>query len=263
MIRRLRVDDRQALITFLSDNRYRVIPLVRSIDRHGFRELYGHFSGEDLTGVFRFADSGAMQCVIADEQIFGKVDLFRLIRQKMPHVIRGPKESIMPLVGLLGKTLISHHPRDNHLMAYRGPAIVGLWPGDEGLINGDQLFFLEAEKAFERNFLSVNELMRLRERALETRDLLCLRDKGRIVAQGMIEHEALDFCLLGGIYVTPDYRGRGLGRMTTSELVAEVQRREKEPLLFVYGDNEPALGLYETLGFEILDTYTNLQTEMG
>lgn len=263
MIRRLRPDDRKALIAFLSDNRYRVIPLVRSIDRHGFRELYGHFSGDQLTGVFRFADSGAMQCVITDDRIFGKVDLFRLIRQKMPHVIRGPKESIMPLVDLLGKTLISHRPLDNHLMAYRGQPITGEWSGERQLVEGDQNFFLEAEKAFGRNFMSVNELMRQRKQELETRDLLCLRDQQRIVVQGMIEHEALDFCLLGGIYVTPDHRGRGLGRTTTRELVAEVQRREKEPLLFVYGDNEPALRLYETIGFEIINTYTNLQTEMG
>lgn len=262
MIRRLRPDDRDALIAFLSDNRYRVIPMVRSIDRHGFRELYGHFSEEGLTGLFRFADSGAMQCVITDDRIFGKVDLFRLIRQKMPRVIRGPKASIVPIVDLLGKTLASHRPMDNHLMAYRGRPLERNVLGEERLTDGDQKFFLEAEKAFDRNFLSVNDLMRLRQRGLETKDLFCLRDAGQIVAQGMIEHEALDFCLLGGIYVANKHRGRGLGQTTTRELVAEVQRREKEPLLFVYEDNEPALRLYRKLGFEIIDTYTNLHTEM-
>lgn len=53
------------------------------------------------------------------------------------------------------------------------------------------------------------------------------------------------------VAVAPDRRRRGVGRMLVEGLLAHAaQQRLREVLLDVRADNEPAVALYESLGFE-------------
>lgn len=56
------------------------------------------------------------------------------------------------------------------------------------------------------------------------------------------------------IAVVPNHRGKGLGRLLLRALLGEAQAREvAEVFLEVRADNEPALSLYQSEGFEPID----------
>ncbi len=55
--------------------------------------------------------------------------------------------------------------------------------------------------------------------------------------------------MLWGMYVRPDYRGTGVGRMLVEAIIDHARRRVELLQLFVISDNLPARRLYESLGF--------------
>jgi len=55
--------------------------------------------------------------------------------------------------------------------------------------------------------------------------------------------------MLWGMYVRPEYRGLGLGRMLVEAVVEHARERVELLQLFVVSDNLPARRLYESLGF--------------
>ncbi len=73
----------------------------------------------------------------------------------------------------------------------------------------------------------------------------------RVVAIGgycATEPEAYMIC---GVYVEPDYRGRGFGKAVSSILVEEAFKHTDIATLWVREDNYPAIHIYLELGFKI------------
>ncbi len=56
------------------------------------------------------------------------------------------------------------------------------------------------------------------------------------------------------VYVRPDHRGTGLSGALVDHLVANVPEGVKQIHLGVWSENEPAIRLYQKLGFEIYGT---------
>lgn len=53
------------------------------------------------------------------------------------------------------------------------------------------------------------------------------------------------------IYLHEDYRGKGLGKTILSKVIEECPKFEIDTLLgFIFGHNEPSLGLFTSFGFE-------------
>ncbi|GIP58481.1 GNAT family N-acetyltransferase [Paenibacillus woosongensis] len=67
--------------------------------------------------------------------------------------------------------------------------------------------------------------------------------------------------MIWGVYVVPDYRGRGIAK----ELLQEVLRRgkDKQINLSVVTANKVAVGLYKILGFERYGTEKNALEYIG
>ncbi len=81
----------------------------------------------------------------------------------------------------------------------------------------------------------------------------CLRDvNGAMCAFGQF-YDRNGYMNLARLVVAPGYRSRGLGKELIEGLmpVAADSLALDEFSLFVYRDNEPALRLYQSLGFEI------------
>ncbi|HAP43199.1 MAG: hypothetical protein A2087_08750 [Spirochaetes bacterium GWD1_61_31] len=60
---------------------------------------------------------------------------------------------------------------------------------------------------------------------------------------------------IGGVYVAPTWRGRGVARAMMSLMLAELGRRGRLASLFVKRRNQVAIGLYESLGFRKVADY--------
>jgi L-amino acid N-acyltransferase YncA len=63
---------------------------------------------------------------------------------------------------------------------------------------------------------------------------------------------AYRFCLEDSIYLAPDARGQGVGRLLLAELIAACETRGARQMLAVIGDSENAasIGVHRACGFE-------------
>lgn len=87
---------------------------------------------------------------------------------------------------------------------------------------------------------------------LETGVFYGLRQAARLVAMAgtHVVSEAMDVAAVGNVFTHPDYRGQGLGRAVSAAVTASLLRRGLRTIVLnVAMDNEPAVHLYQDLGF--------------
>ena len=84
--------------------------------------------------------------------------------------------------------------------------------------------------------------------AFESSVLVGLAAWHREEAEGL-EHQGF----VWGVFVEPEHRGRGLARRLMRRVIALARRARgiRELTLIAYADNDRALALYQSLGFEI------------
>ncbi len=123
--------------------------------------------------------------------------------------------------------------------------------------SSDMIALLRLQEAYEREEVLVH-LHRFDprvckagvKRSLEEEVMLCAQLDGRLVGKAQTNARGFAWDQLGGIYVEPLYRGRGLGRALVGELCAALGAQGRSLCLFVKKGNQAALGLYLSLGFE-------------
>jgi ribosomal protein S18 acetylase RimI-like enzyme len=83
--------------------------------------------------------------------------------------------------------------------------------------------------------------------------IACMGD--RIV--GKINTNASSFSRLqiGGVYVIPEYRSRGIGRRMTADFVGDLITQGRRLTLFVKKDNPAAQKIYRQVGFKTIGDY--------
>ena len=85
---------------------------------------------------------------------------------------------------------------------------------------------------------------------------LVAEDGGQVLGYAYANHfrprRAYRFCLEDSIYLHPDARGRGVGRVLLAELLARCEAAGARQMLAVIGDsaNAGSIGVHRTLGFE-------------
>lgn len=85
--------------------------------------------------------------------------------------------------------------------------------------------------------------------------LLFLRIDGKVVGMGGMYAEQLEklhhIANIVSIYISPEYRGKGMGKKLFHELLLEIGKiqRIKKIKLTVNADQAPAVALYESFGF--------------
>ncbi len=85
---------------------------------------------------------------------------------------------------------------------------------------------------------------------------LVAEDTGRVLGYAYANHfrprRAYRFCLEDSIYLAPEARGRGVGRLLLAELVARCEAAGARQMLAVIGDsaNAGSVGVHRALGFE-------------
>jgi predicted GNAT family acetyltransferase len=180
--------------------------------------------------------------------------------------LRGDAEALEAALANLG-----YHPaeqRDYDLMALEkapGEESSGAWPrGLElrkpGFVDLEELCPLQAGYEKEEVLplgtvlnpatcrLALNSILS-KEQSL----IACLDN--RIV--GKINTNAASFTRvqIGGVYVLPEYRGRGIGRRMTAVFAGELLARGRGVTLFVKKNNQAAQKIYRQIGFEDAGDY--------
>ena len=89
---------------------------------------------------------------------------------------------------------------------------------------------------------------RIRSRMERRRDFIARRE-GELAFKANVSAIAPIGGQIEGIYTTPSWRRRGLGRMGTAAMTAWVLERAERGVLLVNDDNTPARDLYESLGY--------------
>ncbi|WP_425258567.1 N-acetyltransferase family protein [Rubrivivax sp. RP6-9] len=85
---------------------------------------------------------------------------------------------------------------------------------------------------------------------------LVAEDAGQVLGYAYANHfrprRAYRFCLEDSIYLAPEARGRGVGRLLLAELVARCEAAGARQMLAVIGDadNAGSIGVHRALGFE-------------
>ena len=86
-------------------------------------------------------------------------------------------------------------------------------------------------------------------------------DEGRAIGCGGVCRFDGTRAELKRMYVVPEARGRGLGRLLLVELEAEARRLGYARIVLETGDRQPeALGLYASAGYERIPCYGNYAT---
>jgi ribosomal protein S18 acetylase RimI-like enzyme len=93
------------------------------------------------------------------------------------------------------------------------------------------------------------------ERIFRNEQMLVAEMDGRVV--GKINTNAVSFTRwqIGGVYVHPDYRGRGIARRMAGEFAAGLVSEGRGISLFVKKSNTAARNVYLSIGFEIAGDY--------
>jgi ribosomal protein S18 acetylase RimI-like enzyme len=81
------------------------------------------------------------------------------------------------------------------------------------------------------------------------------REPGVFVGKAGTNARAFTLDQIGGVYVLPELRGRGLGRALMETLLAFMGRDGRASSLFVKKTNAAALGLYRGLGYDTGDDF--------
>jgi len=93
------------------------------------------------------------------------------------------------------------------------------------------------------------------DRIFAKEQILVAELNGRLI--GKINTNASTFtrCQVGGVYVLPEYRGRGIARAMAGEFITDLVAQGKGISLFVKKSNPAARRVYQRIGFETLGDY--------
>lgn len=291
MIKRLDIRDIKEIIYYIYDNLDCSIYLLQGIiwnRNRGFvgirdgSKYYGYYKNSELKALLLFTASGTFFPVIEDADILKKLDFLKLIKENNPSVIKGDKKTLDGIWKVIQRVVSDYDLKKCTLMKY--DVLKGKTAGkSEKLslekniliqknsleiinnidINNSINFLLEVEKAFDRNPLSINKLKLKVNNKNEFDDYIFVGHDKDVVGQGLVEFEGPKVSLIGGIYTRPDFRGRGIGKVITAELISRISKREQDVYLTVLDENSVAINLYETIGFGKIEEYYLMNIKIG
>jgi ribosomal protein S18 acetylase RimI-like enzyme len=78
-----------------------------------------------------------------------------------------------------------------------------------------------------------------------------VKENGRLVAMAGERMKQDGLTEISGVCAHPDFQGRGLGRLLSTFMAHRILDRGEVPYLHAYATNAAAIGLYESIGFEL------------
>lgn len=228
-------------------------------------DYFGYFSEDKLSGVFVFSNNKILFADYIDESVLKKIDFFRAIKHFNPKIIKGNPTVVRSIREIISNITAEYTLEDYYIMTYEKDVIENshvLESISNKIVDASFEFLVEVEKSFGRNPKVINRLKEKIMNKIKKNEYVYLIEQGKIIGQGMIETIGSVYAIIGGIYITQEYRSRGYGEIITRLLIQEVLKRKKTPMLLVQKRNDIALNLYKKLGFKIKKEYSILELEL-
>lgn len=216
-------------------------------------DYYGFIKNEELLGVFVFSNSGILHMSYLDDEVLSKVDLLRAIKHYKPKVIKGSEENIQKLLKIIERSILEVKENSFEVMFYLGKKIEKIEKTDDLtnlILNNSNEFLVNLEKKFGRNPKLLNEIRAKNLEKYAKNEYFCYEDSGKIIAQGMLENIGDEYIIVGAIFTVGRYRKKGFATKILKNMVNEVLKRDKKPILLVNKKNENAINIYLNNGFE-------------
>lgn len=228
--------------------------------------LYISIEGDAVNGLAFFNQKGVLFISYETEDMFKKVDFLKTIHREQPRQVRGQKQQVERLFYFLQRILkdFSFHeslvmvkegalssqlqPDNHHQSAqYPLPSLVDAHTVD-WLVNAK--FLLAVEQHFRAHTITINNLRHKIHQRQAFEFYRVLLDGDKAIAQVIGEFATDQMLVIGGVYVLPAYRKRGLGTLLCQEAIEQSKAMHKQPALYVAKQNIEAISLYKQLGFE-------------
>lgn len=275
MFGKLELSDLNGIKAYVQSYDEETVYLKKIVEEFESGESKGNFYGEMsdgcLKGLFYFSPKKVLAFHFCDPCVLGSLGVLKAIKLHKPQYIKGPLEQVEKLYQTVCRAIKEAKLTESSLMIFEGENIPkcrgnqyqlldGMAPSDENnqfLQNllQDLKFFIEVERHFGRPVKAINDILKDFKTMLKLKNYVLYLDDSNIIAQGIIEEEGETLSIIGGIYVSEKYRSKGLGCDITVLLTKRVTERNRRAALFVAKGNEPAIGLYEKIGYKLKQTY--------
>jgi predicted GNAT family acetyltransferase len=195
--------------------------------------------------------------------------LNRLVRSMPVHAVQGLWGDAVILENIIAR--LGAHPAesiDYDLMVLdREPAVECFNAGPPGLFirqpqSRDMANLLPLQAAYEREEVlprgaefNPSSSRAALEHILSCEHILTAELEGRMIAKANTSAESFTRRQIGGVYVHPDYRGRGIATRLCAELIRGLFTPGRGVSLFVKKRNSAARSVYRRIGFEVLSDY--------
>jgi ribosomal protein S18 acetylase RimI-like enzyme len=188
------------------------------------------------------------------------------------HSLQGKKEDVLIMetalekIGLYAAEKIDYdlmcidRPPENFHAACPAGCLTGLTIRKPQSSDMDALAALQAAYEQEEVIPSAAEfnaaVSRLNtQRIFSKEQMLVAELDGRLIGKINTNASAFSRYQVGGVYVAPDYRGRGIARKMAGEFITGLVAQGRGISLFVKKSNPCARRVYQRIGFEILGDY--------
>jgi ribosomal protein S18 acetylase RimI-like enzyme len=261
----------QALERFLKD---REPYCVSACSRYLHKTIHDHLwyipAGKDAVRAFLIYSRRSLFPVLNGNTGISLPRFMNRLLARVPiHAIQGLREDAEPLEEVLAGFGCSLAERiDYDLMTLEGapnpealnsgpPALVLRKPGPADLA---ALLPLQAgydrEEVLPRGAVFNPPASRKSlEHILAREQILAAELDGRIVGKINTNAESFSCWQIGGVYVHPDYRGRGIAQRMTAAFIERLTSNGKKATLFVKKQNPAARAVYRRLGFTAIADY--------
>lgn len=235
-------------------------------------DFYIYKEESEVLGVFHFSETKVLSVHYTDDKVVKSLSLLKLIKSYKPRYIKAKSDKASGIYSLIIRNLSSYKEDRCIIMVSNS----NLKLNAEKIVESEEITYLamwddklrhsinlvtEAEKHFDIKIRNINSMMDNVKRQMESRNYVFALCNNRCVGQGIIEQETKEFCLIGGLYVSNNYRQMGIGFNITKKILDEIITRKKEAVLIVKRNNLPAINIYRKLGFTENVDYTIMTIE--
>jgi len=278
-IKKIDTHDENIVKDYIYQNFWGCVEIAKIFDKNGCKnrltdknsgDFFGFFTeDETLEGLFVFTNNKRFLLHYINPDVTKKVDLLKAIKLYKPEYMSGPSELVEPVWQMFERTVKRYkYSKSMYMILDHYQDLLDDFEVDDNVREANEKdalnqtrFFLELEKHFGRNHMTINQIQsRIKDR-IGKKEYLVVDDGSRLLAQGFVEDKIKAFSQIGGVYTSPKSRGQGYGRQIVKHLSYYIIDQGNIPILAVLKDNVSAISVYEALGYSGKKDFSIIEIE--